>query len=481
MLGYYIGYGALAALIVFLTTIVVRTLAFKPKKEAETASECEELDREKTIRNLQELVKCKTVSRSARDQEDECEFEKLYALLPELYPNVYNRCELIKFEDRGLLYRWKGKKQGEASVLMAHFDVVPVNEELWQKPPFEAIIEDGYMWGRGTLDTKATMNGILSAADILIEKGFTPENDIYFAFSGGEEVNGNGAVNIVNYFKENGIELSMVLDEGGAVVENVFPGVSEPCAMIGIAEKGMINLKYKVASNGGHASAPKPHTPVGILSSACCRVEKKPFKAHISTPVAKMFDTLGRHSSFAYRMIFANLWCFKPILDLFAKKAGGEMNALLRTTVAFTQMQGSDAPNVIPPSASMISNMRLNPEDTVDSAFEYIKRTVKNDDIELEVLYSMNPSRISATECDGWRRVATAVSSTWQGCIVTPYLMVQCSDSRHYGVISDKVYRFSAMRLTSEERAAIHGNNEKIKLENIWLAVEFFLRLIRQC
>ena len=166
---------------------------------------------------------------------------------------------------------------------------------------------------------------------------------------------------------------------------------------------------------------------------------------------------------------------------MLAKKSGGEMNALMRTTVAFTQMHGSSASNVIPPSADMVSNIRLNPEDTVDSAVEYIRKTINDDSVKVSVIHGTNPSRISTIECDGWKKVVNAVEGTWQGCIVSPYLMVQCSDSRHYGRISDKVYRFSAMDLTSEERASIHGNNERIRLETACKAVEFYIRLMRQC
>ena len=129
----------------------------------------------------------------------------------------------------------------------------------------------------------------------------------------------------------------------------------------------------------------------------------------------------------------------------------------------------------------MVSNIRLNPEDTIDSAVEYIRKTVGDDSVKLEVIHGMDPSRISRTDCDGWKKVSRAVASTWKGCIVSPYLMVQCSDCRHYGEISDRVYRFSAMDLTKEERASIHGNNEKIRLETVGKAVEFFIRLMRQC
>ena len=471
--------GGIAAL--FLLSVLIRTLAFRPKPMPALSEEEVSFDKDAAIHALAELVKCKTVSYNDHSLEDEAEFQKLISLLPELYPNVFSACTMEQLPDRALLVRWPGKNKGEPAVMMAHYDVVPVNEENWDKPPFAAVIEDGVMWGRGTLDTKVTFNGVFSAADHLIGKGFVPENDIYFAFSGGEEVNGKGAPNIVQYFVDHGIEPALVVDEGGAVVENVFPGVKEPCGLIGIAEKGMMNVQYRAVSAGGHASAPKPHTPVGVLAAACKRVEDHPFKMHITKPVAEMFDTLGRRSNFLYRMIFANLWCFGWVLDLLAKSSGGEMNALMRTTSAFTQMEGSSARNVIPPEASMVANMRLNPADSVESALEYLRKTVGNDAVEITALESCPPSPISRTDCAAWDKVSAAVAGTWEGCIVSPYLMVQCSDSRHYRDLSDHVYRFSAMDLTGQERSTIHGHNEHIRLETLERSVEFYIRLMNQC
>ena len=473
---------ALGALILLLLAVVlIRALRFKPKANVTPTEGEENVDRDRVVSNLQTLVRFKTVSYRDHSLEDDAEFENMIAKLPELYPSVYEKCSLTRLPDRALLYRWVGKQSDSPSVLMAHYDVVPVNADAWEKPPFDAILENDVIWGRGTLDTKVTFASILYAADKLIKEGFVPENDIYFAFSGGEEVNGKGASNIVDYFEANKITPAMVVDEGGAVVENVFPGVKSPCGMIGIAEKGMVDVCYRTKSAGGHASAPKPHTPVGTLSAACVKVENNPFHSHLSAPVAQMFDTLGRHSSFVYRMIFANLWCFSPVLDMICKKSGGELNALMRTTVAFTQMNGSSASNVIPPEATMVSNIRLNPHDTVDSALAYLKQVVKDENVEITAIHGMNPSRISRTDCEGWNRVATAVASTWKGSIVTPYLMVQCSDSRHWGRISDRVYRFSAMDLTSEERATIHGNNERIRVDCLCRASEFYLRLMKSC
>lgn len=474
--------GALvASLGILVAIILIRTLRFKPNKQILPIEEEEVFDRDSAVEALATLVRYPTVSYRDSALEDESAFEGMIQQLPALYPHVYRVCTLSRLPGRALLYRWQGRMSGAPTVLMAHYDVVPVNETDWEKPPFEAILEDGVLWGRGTLDTKVTFNGILYAANHLIEQGFVPEHDIYFAFSGGEEVNGPGAVHIVDYFEENGITPALVLDEGGAVVENVFPGVRQPCGMIGIAEKGMMDVRYGAKSAGGHASAPKPHTPVGILSAACREVENHPFPSHMSEPVRQMFDTLGRHSTFVYRMIFANLWCFSPVLDRICKKSGGELNALMRTTVAFTQMKGSTASNVIPPEAEMVSNIRLNPQDTMESALAYLRKTVKDPSVEITAIHGMNPSRVSRTDCSGWDKVALAVASTWKGTLVSPYLMVQCSDSRHWGRISDRVYRFSAMDLTSAERATIHGNNERIRVETVGHACEFYIRLMKQC
>ena len=470
-----------AVLVVFLAVILIRGAAFKPKAQPKPDESPVTVDTDSAVEALAALVRCKTVSYADHSLEDNAEFDKLIATLPTLYPRVFKTCEFHQLPDRGLLFRWKGKREGQPAVLMAHYDVVPVNEEGWDEPAFEGLIKDGCLWGRGTLDTKATFNGVLFAANHLIDQGFVPEHDLYFAFSGGEEVNGLGASHIVDYFAERGIQPAFVLDEGGAVVENVFPGVKVPCGLIGIAEKGMMNVRYAVKSGGGHASAPKPGAPVDRLSAACTSVVTHPFKIRLTPPAARMFDTLGRYSSFAYRVIFANIKLFMPVLDMICKKSGGELNALLRTTVAFTQMQGSPAANVIPPEASLVSNIRLNPADDMDSAMAYLQKTIGDENVEITLLGGMNPSRISTTECDGWNKVASAVASTWKGCVVSPYLMVQCSDSRHYGRISDRVYRFSAMDLTAAERATIHGHNEKIRIEAVGRTVEFYIRLMKNC
>ena len=469
-----------SVLLFLIAVVLIRALLFKPEKKLQMKPEILSVNNERVAETLAEMIKCRTVSDRNKENECEDEFQKFEQLLPTLFPKVFSRCIVEKPSKRSILIKWKGKTDNAPTVLMSHYDVVSVVEEDWEKPPFDGIIENGVLWGRGTLDTKGTLNGILSAAEYLINEGFIPEADIYFAFGGDEEINGTGAAAIVNLFKERGIEPALVLDEGGAVVERVFPGVSVPCALIGIAEKGMLNVEYSVKGGGGHSSSPASRTPVGRLSSACVKMEKTPFKYRLTPPAKKMLDTLGRNSTFIFRVIFANLWLFSPVLNLLTKKTGGELNALVRTTTAFTQMEGSKGMNVIPPVAKMVSNHRIMAPETTESVLERIRKTVDDDKVDIRMIDGMNPSRISTTDCEGYERVRSTVSETWQEAIVSPYLMLACSDSRHWGEISDKVYRFSAMSLSKEERATIHGNNERIPLDTIVRTVEFYIRLMKK-
>lgn len=471
-------YILLAAILVLALVIVVRTLRFKP--EAETAVEVSDipLNREKIVDDMAEMIRCKTVSHFDKSKIDWSEFEKFHNLLQQRFPNVHNACSLEKIGATGLLYHLPGKSAAHPAVCMSHYDVVPVEEEGWEKPAFSGIVENGELWGRGTLDTKATLCGVMEALEYLLGTGYVPENDLYLAFSGEEEISGESCPQIVSYLKEKGVDPALVLDEGGAVVEKVFPGVKKRSALIGIAEKGAVDISFSMESQGGHASTPPKHTILGQLSQAVTRIEAKPFRFQMTKPVAEMFDVMGRNSTFIFRMIFANLWLFGPVLDIWAKSAGGEINAMLRTTVAVTCMQGSKAYNVLPPSASFGINMRLLGEDTIESASAYLKKVIGNDKITLTVVDGSNPSRCSVTQGEGWDKLKMAIRQTWPDAIVSPYLMMAASDSRHYGAISDKVYRFSAMYLSSAQRATIHGHNERIPVETLVRCAEFYVRLL---
>ena len=469
-----------AILVVFLAIILIRTLRFTPPTLEEVTAAPVSLKEEKIVDDMCAMIRCKTVSNRDESLVDWAEFDKFQRVLRERFPLIHEKATLHHLGRTGLLYHLKGESDAAPSVCMSHYDVVPVEESGWDKPAFDAIVEDGVIWGRGTLDTKGTLCGVMEALEQLLAGGYTPKNDLYLSFSGQEEIDGDSCRAIVSYLREQGVTPAMVVDEGGAVVDNVFPGVSGQCALIGIAEKGNVSVDLSLLSQGGHASTPPPHTILGQLSQAAVDMENHPFPRHLTRPVAEMFDTLGRHSNFLYRMIFANLWCFAPVLDMICKKSGGELNAMMRTTVAVTRMEGSKAYNVLPPKASMGINIRLMEGDTIESATEYLKKVIRNDKIAIRVVDGGNPSAVSETSGEAWDTLCRAIRQTWPEALVSPYLMMAGSDSRNYCAISDHVYRFSAMHLSKEERAMIHGHNERVPVKTLLRTVEFYLRLLEK-
>ncbi len=470
---------ALVALIVlFLLLLTMQALMFKPRKQPVAGKWQGDVDGDRAVANLQKMVQCRTVSHDDTDLEDNNEFAGFQKLLAQEYPLVHRHCRLEKLGRRGLLYHWPGRSPDKPTVYMSHYDVVPADASVWQHPPFDGVIQDGFLWGRGTLDTKVTLCGILEAAEQLIDRGFVPANDIYLSFAGDEETSGDSASAIVDHLEGQGVRPHMVLDEGGAVVEGVLPGVKGKCALVGTGEKGKMHLRLSVTGKGGHASSPPRHTPVGRLARAICRVEDKPLPYRLATPAREMLETLGRHAGFAPRLLYANLGLLGPLLDFFTRKTGGEINALVRTTVAFTKMQASDAVNVFPPAAHVDADVRINQGSTGESVITEIEQRINDPEVKVHSINTIEVRPFSATGTEPWQRISTAIGQLWPGSLVSPYLMIAATDSRHFTRISDNVLRFSAMELSAEERKTIHGNDERIPLEKIEDCVKFFLCLM---
>lgn len=471
----------LCVIVAFIMVIVARACMFQPIAEPKVADAPFTADGEQAVLHLQAMIRLKTVSSRDEAEVNHEEFKRFAALLEVSYPNVHRVCSCEELGRHGLLFHWKGKSAQSPSVLMAHYDVVPADEAEWDEPPFEGVIKDGELWGRGALDTKCTLLGVMEAAEKLIADGFVPMNDVYFAFGGDEECMGGDAPAIVDELERRGVHPSFVLDEGGAIVENVFPGVKQPAALIGIAEKGSAFVDLCAKGKGGHASAPPARQSVGVLSRALSRLASHAMPFRLTAPAAQLFDLMGRHSTFAYKLIFANLWCFKPLLNMICKTSGGEMNALVRTTCALTRLKAADAYNVLPSESRAGANLRIISGDTVENARALMERIIDDANVTVTAVDGNDPSPVSPASGESWERLLTAIRQTYPGVLVSPYLMLACSDSRHYCRLCQNVYRFSGMPLTKEQRGMIHNKNERIPLSLIPDAVAFFARVLVQC
>ncbi|MGI6150675.1 MAG: M20 family peptidase [Christensenellales bacterium] len=465
--------------LLFLLIVLARGAAFKQKDEKVESSNRPKIDEKRVADSLAEMVKCRTISSYDAARMDDAEFEKFRTLLRERYPLVHEKAEVNRIARNGLLYRWPGKQRGNETVLMAHYDVVPVNEGDWERPPFAGIVEDGVLWGRGTIDTKVTLCGVMEAAESLMAQGFVPEHDIYFSFAGDEETSSLDAPAIVEELKNRGVKPALVVDEGGAVVEGVFPGVEQPCALIGAGEKGLCNIQLTAKSSGGHASTPPRSTPLGKVARAVAAIENNPMPASFPRPTKEMFDILGRRAPFGYRVLFGNMWLFSGLLKRVFTKSGGELNAMCRTTVAFTMASASSAPNVLPAEASVVANCRISGRDSVASLVEHFK-TYCGKDVEVTVLQSSEPTPYADTKGPEWAKVKRAIHEVYPDAIVAPYVMLAASDSRHFCKICDNLLRFSPLRLTKEERGLIHAANERIPLEKAADCARFYVALIQQ-
>ncbi len=466
-------------LILLVSVVIIRAMLFRPAERSPVSLGAPDFDRDTVSGHLSRMVRIPTVSSRDPAQVDSSKFAEFRSLLETLYPSISAQCERTLTGDSGIVYRWKGTRDDDPTVLMAHYDVVAADPAEWDKDPFSGEIDaDGVLWGRGAIDTKVTLCAILEAVEKRIKESFVPEHDVYLSFSGDEEIMGPSAPAIVDWMEEKGIRPALVLDEGGAVVTGVFPGVTKPCAVVGIIEKGVLDVEFSARAAGGHSSAPAVRQPVVDLAGAITKIAHDPFPLRLTPAAAKMFDTLGRHSSFAFRILFANLWCFLPLFKLVCKLSGGELAALMHTTCCFTILEGAPQYNVMPPVARAGANLRLLPGDSAETALARMKRIIRKTGVELRTVYAYDPSPVADLSGPSWSRVHDAVAATWPEAVISPYLMVACTDSRHFCRVSPTVLKFSAMALTKEERATMHARNERIPVDKILTACQFFWRVL---
>lgn len=458
---------------VFLICVIRAVKAKKSPSDKKAAISWTKEEENKYAVRLSEMVKVSTVSK--KKGEDYSDFLKLQEVMAKLYPNIWNKLEKHDFEGN-ILRVWRGTNPSKGAILlMGHQDVVPAAEKEWTRDPFSGEISEGCVHGRGAMDCKSTLSAEWSAVEELLEEGFAPEEDIWLFSSVNEENSGGGAIDAAKWFKEQGIRLNAVLDEGGAVIGNVFPGLSQPCAAIGIVEKGFCNLKFIAKGAGGHSSTPPRNTPMARLGMFMAEVEKtEPFKKELVSPIPEMFTSIAGHLTFPLRLVMSNLWLFKgllaKVLPMFSPMAG----AFVRTTCAFTMASGSEAPNVIPDEAYVICNIRPSVHQKAEESIEVLRSIAKKYDIETEVLLSRDPSNVSSPDGEEFRYLKKCIEEAIPDVVPIPYLMTGGTDCRQFEAVSDNCLRFTPTRLTPEQLAAMHAANESIGVSALAEGVKFY-------
>lgn len=470
---------SLLGLFVFLLmVIIIRALLFKDKRSyyKETNFNYQEDD---IVNKLGTLIKIPTISHPNEIDIDFTQFDLLIETTKKLYPTVFTKCEHEITKERAIRIKVSGKSSEKPTVLMAHYDVVPVTDE-WDYNPFLGEVVGDSLYGRGAVDTKSTMACALSALELALQNNYVPKNDLYLCFGSNEEVYGNSQVEIIKNFEKEGIKPHFVFDEGGAILNGAFPGIKEDVAFLGMAEKPMVNIKLSLESNGGHASTPRKNGPVVRLSKAIVKLEQNPMKPNMSATVSELLNILGRHMPFYYKLIFANMWLFKGLVNKLFVKLSADTRALLTSTFAFTMLNGGTQTNIIPNKVEANINVRISPFDNVDKIVEHIKKTIKDKDI-VVTPYDETPGYPECSfKTDGYEIIKETVIETYPNTLVTPFLNVGGSDGKHWCRICPCVIRFSPFKVTKEERAGIHGNNEKIKVQTLKKCLEFYERLLEK-
>ena len=471
------------ALLVLAGIVVGRALR-TPSRQVDVAPAAPvSIDAARAAAGLSEAIRFRTISHQDSANGDRAEFTRLHDFLAERFPRVREALTREVVNDYSLLYTWPGRGEGKPIVLLAHLDVVPVEastEQQWTQAPFSGALDDGYIWGRGSLDDKGSVLAILEAIEYLIAGGFVPARTVYVAFGHDEESSGQaGAGTMATRLRERGVDAEFVLDEGGSILDGVVPGIAAPIASVCMGEKGYASVELVANGAAGHSSMPPPHTPIGVLAAAIEKLERNQRPANIGAAMSKSVAFMGPELPFSQRMLFANLWLFGPLLERELSRRP-QTNAAIRTTTAPTIVEGGVKDNVLPASARAVVNFRIIPGDTVAGVVEHVRQTIDDPTIAVRVLgEGTEPSPLSDPDAPAFTAVARAIRATFPGTLVTPFVSLGATDARYYAVISPNVYRFAPMHMRQDDLPRVHGTNERIAVENYVGMIRFYIELLK--
>ena len=464
----------LGVLLALLLVALARTLFTPSKKSTYEASEPEEVSLP-LAEKLSKMVQCDTTS--FENQRDPERWEGFHRVLRELFPLVHERLEVTDI-DGNLLYYWQGKNREKPILLMSHQDVVPAGGE-WKHPPFSGTIEGGKVWGRGTSDTKCSLMAFLQAVEELLAEGYVPECDVYLSSSCTEEWGGDGCPKLVEEIRRRGVELFLVVDEGGGIVREPIGGIPGNFAMVGVFEKGCADVTFTARGKGGHASAPGKDAPIDRLSAFVLDVKRYPFRKKLLQEVSAMFSRLSAYCAFPLKLLLGNLWLFGPVLKLVLPSISATAGAMLKTTVAFTMSSGSQAFNVLPRSATVSANIRFIPHQGEKETLAILEKLARKHDLEMTVVSSNDFTEPVDIHGEAFRSVEAAIAETFPGLPAIPYVMTGATDARFYQAVCPSCVRFAPVIYGPEQMAGMHAPNENIEYNCLPGAVRLYKNLIK--
>ena len=475
----------------FLTALVIRTALNKPKHAPVALAPPAQIDKDKAVEHLIEAVRIPTVS-MVEDYVDNREpFIEFRNWLERAYPLLNEKAERTIVADYSIVYHLKGANPSlKAGCYLSHIDVVPAPADGWEHDPFSGhLSEDGYVYGRGSQDMKGHMIALLEAVEYHLSNGKMFERDLYLCFGHDEEpgTSTEGASNIVKHLKESGAQVEFVVDEGGTVLDGRMLGIPHTVALIGAAEKGNGDLEIVVNKSGGHASNPNPPTADGVLANAICKIEKNPMKTRWTALTKETFKELSPYcGGSALGRIFKFALTNRDVLSLLVKfiftVAAPMTNALVRTTFAPTMLWGSDARNVIPKDAKANINYRMITGEKAEDVKAYLEKLLKKDvkkgHLKVELLNYSNPSPEADVHCDAYENIRKSILETFDDVVVAPYMFIAATDARFYNPLTDNVFRFGPFINSLDDQARIHGINERLHVDGLEKAVQFFVRCL---
>ncbi len=478
----------LAVILLAILGTAIKAIFYVNKRKDYGKQTPEKVDLDRACRHLSQAIQIPTVSYPDKSLVDWSQFERFHKFLETEYPLIHKNLSKEVIGEASLIYRWQGTNPSlDPMALLSHQDVVPIasgTEENWTHPAFSGFNDGEFIWGRGAMDMKNHLIGVMEAVETLLEEGFTPERDVYLCFGQDEEVVASkdaGAKQIMETLQSRGIHLDSVLDEGGAILPVDIKGVlnKKYLAGVGIAEKGYADFEVTVTAKGGHSSQPPKHTALGELADVIKDLENNQFKAEMLPFVSSLFSQIGKNCTYPARLVTCNISLLSPLIKALMTKIPPAA-CLVRTTTAVTMSAGSPAANVLPQRASITVNFRQMPGVTTADVEKHIKKVVKNKNIEVTMLKSKEASKFSPTDSRSFKIIEELCMQANPDNIVAPYLVMGGTDACFYEPVCENIYRFAPFSVNTALLLCTHATNERLPINTIDDGIGFFKRYIRR-